>query len=64
MAQTREVPGPARAWLRQLVDSRGVTTVAKLLNMSDATVARAAGGLPVQEGTVALVEKAFAKAGT
>ncbi len=59
MAQPRQIPSPAQTWLRALVDAEGVGPVAKRLNLSDATVARAAGGLPVQEGTVVMVEAAF-----
>jgi hypothetical protein len=58
MARPRQIPDAARNWLRACVDADGVHPVARRLHMSDATVARAVGGLPVQEGTVALIEVA------
>jgi hypothetical protein len=59
MARPRQIPTPARNWLRARVDADGVHPVARALDLADATVARAVGGLPVQEGTVALIEVAY-----
>lgn len=45
------------AFIRSIVERRGVAPVARLLNMAQGTTARIAGGLPVQPGTAELARQ-------
>jgi hypothetical protein len=59
MAKATTLPEEIRNWLRARVERDGVTATCRAMNMAEATIARAAGGLPIQAGTVALLETAF-----
>jgi hypothetical protein len=59
MAQPRQLPDPIREWLRALVERDGIPAAGRALGLADATIARAAGGLVVQSGTIALIEAAY-----
>jgi hypothetical protein len=59
MARPRILPDPVRDWLRERIERDGTVTTARSLDLADATVARAAGGLVVQAGTEAIIIAAF-----
>ena len=59
MAKATELPEAIRDWLRARVGRDGMPTVGRELRMADATIARAIGGLPVQAGTIALLNAAY-----
>lgn len=62
MARARPVPEQIRDWLRERIARDGVSATARALDMAEATVARAAGGLDVQAGTNAVLERACERA--
>jgi hypothetical protein len=43
------------ARVRQLVEATSISEAGRRLRMADATIARIAGGLPVTEGTAAVI---------
>jgi hypothetical protein len=59
MAKAQQLPDDIRDWLRDRVTREGIPATGRALHMADATIARAAGGLLVQAGTVALLEAAY-----
>lgn len=59
MARRRTLAEHVRDWLRLRVERDGTPATARALGLADATVARAVGGLPVQAGTVVLLETAY-----
>ncbi|HVU05222.1 MAG TPA: hypothetical protein VHE30_25915 [Polyangiaceae bacterium] len=59
MALRKQVSDEVRAWLREKIAADGVNATARSLQVADATLARAAGGLDVQRGTVAQLEAAY-----
>lgn len=58
MARARPVPEQIRDWLHDRVSRDGVSATARALDMAEATVARAVGGMDVQAGTNAVLERA------
>lgn len=61
MARQRTIDPQIIAWLRDSVERTSVRTVARALDMSDATVMRILAGLDVQAGTAALIGAAYSK---
>ncbi|MCA9594093.1 MAG: hypothetical protein KC776_12305 [Myxococcales bacterium] len=62
MARPKPAPQHLRDRIRADVDAHGVRRTARRLDLSDTTIARVAGGLPVQSATIDAIERRLASA--